>query len=134
MIYFIQSGAAGPIKIGHAVNAVERFRNLEAVNAYPLRMLCTVEGDKRLERNLQDCFADCHYHHEWFLPSPRLMAAIVRLKAGVPVAEAIDLNDRRGNTLGVTQKAAMQRDGTSVWASRHRMEAERRRRAEEVAA
>ena len=105
-VYFIGAlGCGSKIKIGHAVNPQSRMKQIQTWSPVDLVLLAAVPGDKRLERNIQDCFADCHSHGEWFLPTFRLARAIRELKDGAPVHEAIDLSDRRGNTLGNTQAA-----------------------------
>ena len=109
-VYFVQQIVGGPVKIGVAWDAEQRLATLSIWSPHPLKLLALAPGDKYLERNVQDCFADCHYHNEWFHPNPRLMAAIEAIASGVPLSEAIDLNDRRGNTLGLTQKATRERN------------------------
>lgn len=109
-VYFLQQADGGPVKIGVSWDVDRRLATIALWSPHPLVLLAAVPGDKYMERNIQDCFADCHYHHEWFHPEPRLMAAIAAMAAGTPVAEAIDLNDRRGNTLGFTQRATRLRN------------------------
>lgn len=109
-IYFVQQIIGGPVKIGLTWDASRRLVELTLWAPHPLKLLATCPGDKYVERNVQDCFADCHYHNEWFHPNPRLLAAIEAIASGVPLAEAIDLKDRRGNTLGFTQKATRARN------------------------
>lgn len=109
-VYFVQQIIGGPVKIGVSWDVVRRLDTLTLWAPHPLKLLAVVPGDKYLERNIQDCFADCHYHHEWFHPNPRLMAAIALLASGVPLEQAVDLKDIRGNTLGNTQKATRLRN------------------------
>lgn len=109
-VYFLQQIIGGPVKIGVSYDVERRLDTLAVWSPHPLKLLAAAPGDKYLERNVQDCFADCHYHNEWFHPNPRLMAAIEAIASGAPLNEAIDLNDRRGNTLGLTQKATRSRN------------------------
>lgn len=97
-VYFIKPvGMDGPIKIGCSWKPVDRLQSLACWSPYPLEIAATVDGGFSLEWNIQNCFADSHSHHEWFHATPRLLAAVEALKAGVPVHEAIDLNDTRGD-------------------------------------
>lgn len=125
-VYFVTTAGCfrrDPIKIGHSAAPELRTEQIEAWSPFPLELLCTIEGGKDLERNIQNCFADCHYHHEWFYPAHRLVAAIEALREGTPLREAIDLSDVRGSVLGQTQRATMKRNGTkatgaAAWRSR----------------
>jgi hypothetical protein len=117
-VYFIaMNDALGAIKIGRAAEPLSRLHEINIWLPYDLTLLATVP-DGSLERNIQDCFADAHIRGEWFMPIPRLLKAIEDLKAGVPVHEAIDLSKRLGNTLGMTQRATMARNGTATAAQR----------------
>lgn len=59
--------------------------------------MAMVPGGFDVETQVHSCFADLFLHREWFRPEPRLMDAIAKLQAGIPLAEAIDLTDVRGN-------------------------------------
>lgn len=112
-VYFVRPIGGGPIKIGRSCDPTSRLAALEAWSPYPLELMCLIPGDKLLERNVQDCFTDCHYHGEWFHPVNRLLRAIELLRKGIPVETAIDLKDIKGNSLRLVQVAAMARNGTS---------------------
>lgn len=112
-VYFMRPvGMAGPIKIGNSWRPERRLRELMLWSPFPLEIIHTVPGDKVLERNLQNCFADCHSHAEWFFPAPRLLSAIAAMQSGVPVHVAVDLSDQRGSALWNTQRATRERNGT----------------------
>jgi hypothetical protein len=97
-VYFLRPvGKTGPIKIGASVKPGERAVRMATFGAEPLDVLVTIPGDLALERNLHECFLDCHSHREWFFPIPRLVAAIEALQAGVPVERAVDLSKRLGS-------------------------------------
>lgn len=97
-IYFIRVRRDdGPVKIGCSWHPMDRLVSLTTWCPYPLDILATIPGDFTVERQVQNCFADLHTHREWFLPDPRLLAAVERLKAGVPLEDAIDLTDVRGD-------------------------------------
>lgn len=112
-VYFIRADVPdSPIKIGQSWVPSDRLLQLLAWAPYPLEIILTIPGDIALERAIHNHFADCHSHCEWFRPEPRLLSAIQAMQAGVPVHEAIDLTDIRGNVLGLTQAATRKRNGT----------------------
>lgn len=110
-VYFLRRiDKTGPVKIGCSVKPETRLNEFSAWSPYPLEIAASVPGSFELEDNLHDCFFDLHSHYEWFLGSPRIDDLIDKLNAGVPVAEAIDLNDRRGSIKGKV--------GEARWAAR----------------
>lgn len=114
-VYFMRAKFPdSPIKIGHSWMPEQRLMALTIWSPYPLEIILTIPGDIALERNIHNCFADCHSHCEWFKPSPRLTVAIREMQLGVPVHQAIDLTDIRGNVLGLTQAATRRRNGTKL--------------------
>lgn len=97
-VYFLRrKDGVGPVKIGCTQMVAKRFYSIQLWSPYPLEVLATVRGGHDLERNLHSCFADHHYHNEWFHPAPELLVAIQKLAAGVPVAEAVDLTAIKGS-------------------------------------
>lgn len=97
-VYFIKpEGMDGPIKIGLSDHPPARLYSLTVWSPFPLEIIAAIPGDYLLEANLHDCFADIHLHHEWFEATPRLTKAVADIAAGVPVSEAVDLNDKRGD-------------------------------------
>jgi hypothetical protein len=113
LIYFLKPvGMVGPIKIGSSWKPVDRMRTFMSWSPFPLELIATTDGDGKLERTIHNCFADAHSHCEWFHPIPRLLKAIEDIKIGMPVSEAIDLSNRRGNVLGRTQRMTREANGT----------------------
>lgn len=97
-VYFIRPvGMSGPVKIGCTGFIRERLVQLATWSPLPLEVIYVEEAGHDLERNLHRCFADCHSHHEWFQPNERLLSAIALLQSGKKIADAIDLNDKRGS-------------------------------------
>jgi hypothetical protein len=95
-VYFIKPvGQDGPVKIGVSVTTRKRLEALAAWSPAPLEIVVSIPGDRSLEQNLHQCFDDLLIHHEWFRADPRITALMDKLLAGVPVGEAIDLNDRK---------------------------------------
>jgi hypothetical protein len=98
VIYFIKpKGMAGPIKIGCSDKPALRLYAQMVASPFPLEIMVSIPGDRNLERNLHECFADCHSHCEWFHPNKRLIDGIAALQAGATVSEAFDLNRRTGS-------------------------------------
>lgn len=93
MIYFIQAGDNGPIKIGHAKNARKRRNNLQVGNHEKLRLIASIPGGRNREREIHrdlEVFCD---RGEWFHPNGEVFDYIGRAKRidyefvdGVPVA------------------------------------------------
>lgn len=84
MIYFIQAGDEGPIKIGYTLgtdNFKHRFRMLQTGNHEELRLLKLVEGSKRDEESLHLQFHHLQYRagSEWFYDSQQIRDLIERL-------------------------------------------------------
>lgn len=73
MIYFIQAGEAGAIKIGLAADPSGRLMQLQTSSASPLRMLRTFDGGRELEAALHRRFARLRLHGEWFKPDEELL-------------------------------------------------------------
>lgn len=74
MIYFIQVGEAGPIKIGFIEGVTmaqveQRLAFLQTGNAEQLILRGTMPGDLYEERQLHERFADGRLRGEWFHPS-----------------------------------------------------------------
>jgi hypothetical protein len=97
-VYFMKPiGLDGPIKIGCSHRPKDRLIVFMAWSPIPLEIIAHFPGTLQIEKKIHDCFADHHLHSEWFRASPKLIKAISLLKAGVPVEQAIDLTDVRGN-------------------------------------
>jgi hypothetical protein len=77
MIYFIQQGDAGPIKIGYTqYNVASRLSTIQSGNPQPLRCIATLDGTLADEYKLHRQFSDFHIRGEWFDPSPALLGFI----------------------------------------------------------
>ena len=83
MIYFVQAGVDGPIKIGHSTR-VPRRRLAEVQTGCPqvLKLLLTMSGDKKLERKMHALFGHAHLHGEWFNPTAQLVEFIRKSRGG----------------------------------------------------
>ena len=73
MIYFIQAGRLGPIKIGHTNNGVEeRLKELQTGSPDKLILIGIIEGDVKKEQELHKRFKNYRVRGEWFNNSPEL--------------------------------------------------------------
>lgn len=79
MIYFIQLGDDGPIKIGKAKDVSTRFYQLQCAHPETLTLLCVIEGDKDKEDELHDLFLNLKIRGEWFSPESELLNYIQSL-------------------------------------------------------
>lgn len=79
MIYFIQRGDAGPIKIGYAKDLGTRLQNLQTWHDEPLRVVGVIEGDRTTERQMHERFASLRIRGEWFECREELSAFVATL-------------------------------------------------------
>lgn len=76
VVYFVQAGADGPIKIGTARDLDRRLAQLRGQSPAPLRVLWLMPGGRCLERQMHRRFYASRLHGEWFSPSEDLTAWI----------------------------------------------------------
>lgn len=76
MIYFIQQGEDGPVKVGHSYTEQvgKRMSNLQTSNPCELRLLTTMPGSTDREKWIHRLLADHHIRGEWFHPAPLVLA------------------------------------------------------------
>lgn len=68
MVYFIQVGDAGLVKIGVSSNPLVRLASLQTSHSDELRLIGTMPGKRSKERELHDRFASLRVRGEWFRP------------------------------------------------------------------
>ena len=68
MIYFIQAGQNGPIKIGKSDDPERRLGQLQTGHYEKLRLLWVSFAPDSDEEKLHDLFKDVHIRGEWFEP------------------------------------------------------------------
>lgn len=73
-VYFIQPASGGLIKIGWARDPETRRNELQTGSPVPLRIIGTIEGDQKLEREIHGRFAHLREHGEWFRPQQEIKA------------------------------------------------------------
>lgn len=76
MIYFIQAGNDGPIKIGKAQNSEARRRDLQTGNHEKLKLITEIPGDKEREDSIHNDLRSDRYRGEWFSATPKVLAYI----------------------------------------------------------
>jgi hypothetical protein len=84
VVYFVQSGEGGPIKIGWAADFAARLAVMQTGNPVELVVLATVPGSRAAERELHARFASLRIRREWFRPEAELLQYIVRLPLPAP--------------------------------------------------
>ncbi|TRD03818.1 GIY-YIG nuclease family protein [Mesorhizobium sp. WSM4303] len=77
MIYFIQCGEDGPIKIGVTDSAPHaRMAHFQLGCPYDLILLGATDGDGRVERQLHQRHIQDHIRGEWFKPSEAVLETV----------------------------------------------------------
>jgi hypothetical protein len=67
MIYLVQQGENGPIKIGYTDDKLDnRIKALQTANPYPLHVIITIPGDQNTESHLHKKFNKYKLCGEWF--------------------------------------------------------------------
>jgi len=95
IIYFIQSGNNGPIKIGHTkFNINSRLKSLQTGNPVKLILIKTIKGDLKKERKIQKKFYEDNIRGEWFLPSLKLLNYI-KSKKGLTLNKIKESQDAK---------------------------------------
>jgi hypothetical protein len=87
MIYFIQEGKDGPIKVGHSSDPEARLAALQTGNSKTLHLRRTVKGGNRMEQELHSELEHLRLREdgEWFGPSEKVLQLASQL-GRVPVA------------------------------------------------
>ncbi|MGA2160286.1 MAG: GIY-YIG nuclease family protein [Dehalococcoidia bacterium] len=89
MIYFVQSGKAGPIKIGYTAkdDVKIRINTLQTGCIEPLNLLGVMAGTELQEKALHQFFHAYRIRGEWFQPHPKLLMYIMGLILGKSESE-----------------------------------------------
>lgn len=84
MIYFVQSGTTGPIKIGYTSkdDVKERIANLQTSHHEQLHLLGIMAGDKEIETKLHLFYSPHRIRGEWFESTPQVLMFIMGLIQG----------------------------------------------------
>jgi hypothetical protein len=76
MVYFIQQGKGGPIKIGSAANPLQRMKTLQTGSPDKLYLLKSFKAGPDLESHLHKIFKKYKLNGEWYKPSTPILAYI----------------------------------------------------------
>jgi len=82
MIYFIQEGDNGPVKIGFSNDPGRRLQQLKTGSSKPLKLLAVIEGDANKEKELHASFQEFHISGEWFKPVTEIFLYISSMAPG----------------------------------------------------
>jgi hypothetical protein len=72
LVYFVQAGPRGPIKVGWSQDVERRIAELQTANAAKLVLLGTVSGTLETEAALHARFSHLRLEAEWFRNSPEI--------------------------------------------------------------
>ncbi len=83
MIYFIQAGLSGPIKVGTSEG--RKMRPVEVMTAcpYPAYLLATIEGGRPLEYRMHKALVGYRSNGEWFRPLGPVLRLVQAAKNGL---------------------------------------------------
>ena len=76
VIYFMQSGDKGSIKIGYTEDLDKRLSQLRSMSPTPLYLLGAIEGSRQAEEGLHAQFSHLRDHHEWYHAQDELLTYI----------------------------------------------------------
>lgn len=80
LVYFIEAGPGGPIKIGSSHDVARRMANMQTAMPFDLRTLATISGANRAESELHRRFKHLRIRGEWYRAEPDLVALIAALR------------------------------------------------------
>lgn len=82
MIYFVQAGVNGPVKIGYAKDVAARVTALSTAHYEELRILAVVTGNRYDEKAFHDKLENARMRGEWFEWSADVSEAVMMAKEG----------------------------------------------------
>jgi hypothetical protein len=95
IVYFIQAGENGPVKIGYTYEPEKRLIAMQGNHYEMLRILRVVPGNRYGERRLHQHFAHLRIRGEWFSFSEEMLTVAVEQQPTPPwmrkrdIAEAL---------------------------------------------
>ena len=96
MIYFIQQGISGPIKIGLSVKPLQRLDTMQTYHASDLIGLGVMSGGRSMETKLHIKFKTIRLAREWFIPRSNLLQYIENNTCPFPkLAKKQPYNDKK---------------------------------------
>lgn len=109
MIYFVQAGARGPVKIGKADDVATRIANLATAHYEHLSLLATLDVPDGIERSLHRLLRRHCIRGEWFASCPEVIAVVDLAVEGKlpefprknePVVEVVEASAERPRITG----------------------------------
>jgi hypothetical protein len=80
VIYFIQKGEGGPIKIGMTTNLKKRRAAIQTHSDEKVILLAQLDGGARRENEIHSMFEQDRKHGEWFRPSEKLLEYVASIQ------------------------------------------------------
>lgn len=80
VVYFVQCGIDGPIKIGTTTNLSARLSSLRTSQPHGLAVLAIADGGRELEKAYHKQFAAHRTVGEWFNPHSDILCEVNRLE------------------------------------------------------
>lgn len=76
LVYFVEAGIGGPVKIGWTQDVERRMAELQTANAHRLSLLGTIPGTLEDEAAVHARFSHLRMEAEWFRNSPEIQKFI----------------------------------------------------------
>ena len=97
MIYFVQFGSDGPIKIGMTTGntlatVYTHIKSLQTASPYGLHLIAVMPGKAGTEQKIHKKFSSTRLQGEWFLSDETLLTFI---RSEAIIADAISATERR---------------------------------------
>lgn len=97
VIYFLQAGENGPVKIGVTVDLERRITQLQTGCSAPLRVLGTIPGGRTEEAAIHRRLASFAMEGEWLRPDPSVFSHVEDLLSGrVRTSQDVSARARAG--------------------------------------
>jgi len=92
MIYVIEEGLNGPLKIGTTVNLEERLKTLQGGNSKQLKIIMSFEGGSTLENKIHKDLAEfkIRKNGEWFYRDEKVFSYLKKISPFEPKTEIQD--------------------------------------------
>lgn len=92
VIYFLQAGDDGPIKIGYTSRRSEiRRQCCQTYNSEPIRLLAEAGGERDLEDRLHDYLEKYRIRGEWFENCPQVQEIVQAIDEGLMLRDVLDM-------------------------------------------
>ncbi len=118
MLYAIQVGEGGPIKIGFSDDPAARLCQIQTGNPQQCILLGTIDGGLEREADIHAELAEFRVRGEWFLPCPAVMDVVNGFTPWSPVILEAPASDVVAASVGASRAAAYKwrKRGVPIWA------------------